>query len=236
MLLPPRATTTLTTVLLALAAPSLVADDTAIGAPATTPRPTARGTLQRLPDGNALIDGVTVRAAQRELAFPGRFALKEGALEVIIARPNGRLHETLLVTDVSAVAVQTALYLLRARNGARTDQNPKLRQGTLVDIDIEWTDDQDTPHRSPVEDWIRDLRTQQPLKRLGWTFTGSGIHQGQFLADAEGNIVINWSQGATVLDSPDPESVSDTLHAILETRPQPTRHPNVTIVLKPRLP
>ena len=212
MLLPHHAitATTLTTLLLALAAPLPAADDTAPGTPAA-----ARGTLQRLPDGNALIDG---------------------ALEVIVARPNGRLHETLLVTDVSAVAVQTALYLLRARNGARTDQNPKLRQGTLVDIDIEWTDDQDTPHRSPIEDWILDLRTQQPLKRRGWTFTGSGIHQGKFLADAEGNIVINWSQGATVLDSPDPESVSDTLHAILETRPQPTRHPNVTIVLKPRLP
>ena len=233
MLLPHHAitATTLTTLLLALAAPLTADDDTAPGTPAA-----ARGTLQRLPDGNALIDGVTVRAAQRELSFPGRFALKEGALEVIVARPNGRLHETLLVTDVSAVAVQTALYLLRARNGARTDQNPKLRQGTLVDIDIEWTDDQDTPHRSPVEDWILDLRTQQPLQRRGWTFTGSGIHQGKFLADAEGNIVINWSQGATVLDSPDPESVSDTLHAILETRPQPTRHPNVTIVLKPRLP
>lgn len=193
------------------------------------------GKPQRLPNGDVLLDGVTVRASRREIAFPAKFALTEGALEVIIARANGRLHETLLVTEVSAVTVQTALYLLKAHNGARTSQNPRLRQGTLVDIDVEWTADDGTRQRTPVEAWIHDLRTRQPLKRIGWVFTGSGIHQGQFMADTEGNIVINWSQGATVLDSPDPESVSDTLHIIHTGQVQPKKHPDVTVILKPRL-
>ena len=191
--------------------------------------------IEKLPDGNYKLDAVTIRTAKGELAFPARFVLKEGALEVIIAKPEGRLHETLLVTETSAVKIQTALYLLKARNGARSKDKPGLRQGTLVDIDIEWTDDNGVSQREPIEGWIQDRRTNAPMKRIGWVFTGSGIHQGQFLADAEGNIVINWSQGATVLDSPDPESEDDTLHTVNSSKPQPMLHPDITVVFRPRL-
>lgn len=191
--------------------------------------------IVRLPDGNYRLEGIVIRVAQGELAFPAKFALKEGALEVIVARPEGRLHETLLVTEEKAVLIQTALYLLKARNGARSGDKPPLRQGTLVDIDIEWKDDAGKSRREPIESWIYDLRTHEPMKRIGWVFVGSGIHQGRFLADAEGNVVINWSQGATVLDSPDPESENDTLHVVNMGKSQPTKHPEVMVVMKPRL-
>lgn len=195
-------------------------------------QPTA---LTRLPDGSIQLGKVTVRAARAEIAFPARFVLEEGALEVIIAKPEGRLHETLLVTEAEAVKIQAALYLLKARNGARSVANPRMKQGTLVDIDIEWKDDQGAAHRDPVENWITDRRLgDKPMQRIGWVFTGSGIHQGKFLADAEGNIVINWSQGATVLDSPDPEAEDDTLHSVNAKAPRPVKHPEVTVVFKPR--
>ncbi len=201
----------------------------------TAQRNAAPQGIEKLPDGNYKLESVTIRTAKRELAFPALFVLSEGALEVIVAKPEGRLHETLLVTETSAVKIQTALYLLKARNGARSKDKPNLKQGTLVDIDIEWTDDKGMSRREPIEEWIRDRRTDAPMKRIGWVFTGSGIHQGKFLADSEGNIVINWSQGATVLDSPDPESEDDTLHTVNSAKPQPTLHPDVTVVFRPRL-
>ena len=191
--------------------------------------------IEKLPDGNYKMDSVTIRTASGELAFPARFVFKEGALEVIIAKPEGRLHETLLVTETPAVKIQTALYLLKARNGARSKDKQEIKQGTLVDIDIEWTDDKGVSHRDPIEEWILDRRTKAPMKRIGWVFTGSGIHQGKFLADAEGNIVINWSQGATVLDSPDPESEDDTLHTVNSAKPQPSNSADVTVVFHPRV-
>ena len=51
------------------------------------------------------------------------------------------------------------------------------------------------------------------------------------LIPGEGNIVINWSQGATVLDSPDPQSEDDTLHSVNATKPQPA---DIMVVIKPR--
>ena len=65
--------------------------------------------VKRLDDGNLQVGDIVVRVAKGELAFPARFELQEGALEVVIAKPNGRLHETLLVTPCSALQIQTLL-------------------------------------------------------------------------------------------------------------------------------
>ncbi len=189
--------------------------------------------VKRLDDGNLQVGEIIVRVAKGELAFPARFELQEGALEVIIAKPNGRLHETLLVTPCSALQIQTLLYLLHADNGAR--QPAKFgRRGDIVDIDIEWTDDDGKKLREPIESWIIDNRTKKPMTRIGWVFVGSDVRNGVFQADSEGNVVINWSSGATVLDSADPESESDMLHCINTQKPQPKKHPTVTVVFKPR--
>ena len=189
--------------------------------------------VKRLADGNLQVGEIIVRVARGELAFPARFELQEGALEVIIAKPNGRLHETLLVTPCSALQLQTLLYLLHADNGARKAGKFE-RRGDLVDIDIEWTDDDGKKLREPIETWITDNRTQKPMKRIGWVFVGSEVREGTFLADAEGNVVVNWSQGSTVLDSADPESENDMLHSVNTKKPQPKKHPAVTVVFKPR--
>ena len=129
--------------------------------------------------------------------------------------------------------IQTLLYLLHADNGAR--QPAKFgRRGDIVDIDIEWTNDDGKKLREPIESWIIDNRTKKPMERIGWVFVGSDVRNGVFQADSEGNVVINWSCGATVLDSADPESESDMLHSINTQNPQPKKHPTVTVVFKPR--
>jgi len=186
----------------------------------------------KLPNGDLLVAGITVRRQAKELAFPGAFKQEAGALEVIIAHPHGRVHETLLTTEIKAIQLQTMLYLLGAQNGARLPGG-KVPQGTLVDIFLEWTDQEGKLHRRPVEDWILDRRTNQPMKPIGWTFVGSTIKQGAFLADSEGNVALNYSVGETVLDLPDPKSQEDDeLHTINTAQAQPQ---NITIVFKPRL-
>ena len=52
--------------------------------------------------------------------------------------------------------------------------------------------------------------------------------------DAEGNVVINWSSGATILDCADSESESDMLHSVNTQKPQPKKYPTLTVVFRPR--
>ena len=64
-------------------------------------------------------------------------------------------------------------------------------------------------------------------------FVGSVVKNGTFLADVEGNVVLNYSAGSTVLDLPDAASAEDdTLHVVNRQAPQPR---DITIVFKPRL-
>ncbi|HPY91161.1 MAG TPA: YdjY domain-containing protein [Lentisphaeria bacterium] len=225
----PRRILTLTTVLLALAAGIA-------GVPAKAQNQPAIPGATVLPDGNLQVGDITVRRTVGELAFPAKIVLEAGPLEVIIAHPHGRLHETLLVTEVKALQVQTMLYLLGAENGQRLP-GPGQKQGTLVDIDLEWTDSKGEKQRQPIENWIQDRRTEKTMRRIGWTFVGSIIQEGQFLADVEGNVVVNYSVGSTVLDVPDPESLEDdTLHSV---HTEPVRAAGgagkaVTVVFKPR--
>lgn len=188
--------------------------------------------VKRLPDGNLDLNGAVVRTAARELALPCHFVLKEGALEVILGKPDGRMHEALLCTEIPAVQVQTMLYLLGAENGFRLPGKGK--QGDLIDLFIEWRDAQDKLCREPIENWIVDTRTGKNLAQQGWVFVGSVVRDGTFLADAEGNVVINYSIGATVLDSPDPGSHDDTIHIVDASKAQPPAETSVLLIMKPR--
>ncbi|MBR4673973.1 MAG: hypothetical protein IKP00_05855 [Victivallales bacterium] len=188
--------------------------------------------VKKMPDGTLLVAGITIRPEAKELAFPAEFNLEAGALEVIIAQPHGRVHEALLVTKISALQIQAMLYALGAKNGSRLP-GQATAQGTLVDIFIEWKDEKGLLQRKPVEEWMLDRRTGKPADRQGWTFVGSVVKEGRFLADAEGNVVLNYSVGSTILDIPDKESLEDdTLHTVNTDLKQPDE---VTVVFKPRL-
>ena len=188
---------------------------------------------KRLADGNLELNGAILRNATRELALPCRFVLQEGALEVILGKPDGRMHEALLCTEIPAVQVQAMLYLLNAENGFRLPSD-KGRQGDLIDLFIEYKNPQGELEREPLENWIVDTRTGKNLIPQGWVFVGSTVRNGAFQADAEGNIVLNYSIGATVLDSPDPDSLDDSIHIVDAAKAQPPPKTAVFLIMKMR--
>jgi len=189
---------------------------------------------RRLDNGDIAFAGLVVRVKAGELALPCRFVLPEGALEVIVCRPDGRMHETLLCSEVRAVHVQAMLYLLGAANGDRLPGG-KNRQGDICDLLVEWQDAEGKQLREPVEEWIIDTRSGQKLRPSGWVFVGSTVKDGVFMADAEDNIIINYSVGATVLDSTDPDSLDDTIHIVNAGKSRPAEADAlVTLVIRPR--
>lgn len=188
--------------------------------------------ITALPNGDFQVGKITVRRVARELALPGKFNLNNGALEVVIARPEGRVHEALLVTEASGLQIQAMLYALGAKNGQRL-AGGNMPQGTLVDILIEWKDNAGKVVRQPVEEWILDGRTNRKSSPIGWVFVGSAVQNGKFQADVEGNIAINYSSGATILDLPDKDSTADdTLFSVNPELFQPT---DLLIIIKPRI-
>lgn len=173
--------------------------------------------VETLPGGAVRVGEILVDPESRSVSFPATMNLGEGVLEVIIATSRGRLHEALLKTDVSPMALQALLYTLNLNNGPRLTDSTG-RRGDLVDIDLEYTVADGTTVREPVESWIRDTRKGTTKARTGWAFVGSVMRDGVFLAEAEGNICINYSVGSTLLDNPDADADDDTIHEVERSR------------------
>ncbi len=158
-----------------------------------------------LPDQNIKIGDIIIHRRELEISFPGILNMAEGDLEVLIAMPHGRVHESLLVSDVDPLKLQLALILVGAENGSR-DGGEKNSQGTILNIDVQPKDGK----RVPVEDWLFNKKTSKGMDRFGWVFIGSSFtHDMRCLAKEEGNIVNVWSFGNTILDNPSPTGDDD---------------------------
>jgi hypothetical protein len=191
--------------------------------------------VETLADGAVRLGGITVEPRTRSVSFAATLndRLIDVILEVIIATPRGRLHEALLCADISPLTLQSCLYLLKLNNGPRLTDSTG-RRGDLLDIDLEYTAADGKAVREPVESWIRDMRAGKTLQRSGWVFTGSSMREGVFLAEAEGNLCINFSVGSTILDSPDPQAVDDTIHVIESSRTEPKPGAQVRVIITAR--
>jgi len=152
-----------------------------------------------LPDGNISIEGITIHRSEREISFTGLINMTSGKLDVLIALPNGRLHESLIVSKIDPLKLQIALLLIGARNGRRNAGDEKIPQGTLFNIDIQ----PENGKRMPVEDILIEDNTAKKMDRLGWVFVGSSFGSNMYcLAKEEGNVVTIYSSGNTILDNP----------------------------------
>jgi hypothetical protein len=205
----------------------------------STAPPTADGPsageidFERLPNGDIRLGLVLLQRDPRALLFPATINMNVGPLEVLIATPVGRLHESLLRSEVNPLHLQTMLILLGLENGPRLNSADHPR-GDLVDIFVEWTTDTGEIRREPVENWIIDNRTGEPMAQAGWVFVGSSVANGEFLAATAGNLALLFSVGDTVLDNPDPEAEDDTLYEANPAKQTPPRKTPVTVILMPR--
>ena len=193
----------------------------------------ATAAVERLPNGDVRLGSVTVHRKQREVSFPAVVNMDTGQIDVLVSTPVGRLYEALLRTDVHPLHFQTMLYLLGLKNGPRFSDEEG-RQGDLVDIDLEWQRDDGTTVREPVERWLCDERTSAVMTRCGWVFVGSSIEDGVFLAAIEGNLVVTFSAGESVLDIPDKGGNKAWTFYVNGEKTEPGKDAKVRVIVIPR--
>ncbi|MCM8533677.1 MAG: YdjY domain-containing protein, partial [Lentisphaeraceae bacterium] len=191
---------------------------------------------QKLSNGNVKLGKITLDQKKKELSFKGFLNPPSlGTLEVLLVSPSprGRQHEGLVITDASPFQLEVMLYLLGARNDIKRDIKGK--KGSLIDIDIEWRDNNGKVHRDPIENWILDNRTGKMMKRQGFYFVGSSFENDVYQAEGSGNLALLYSNtSATVLDSADKDSGNDIL---FETNPEkfnPEAYRDVRVILSIR--
>ena len=176
------------------------------------------------------------------LTFPGTLNMNAGLLEYLLVTPRGSTHESLLVSDVAPNDVHFAMLLLGAKGGGETagaapaqiDGNylknaPKLKGDTVL-ISVKWNDG--TGDKTvPVEDWLSNPATKKPIEHGPWTYNGSMLIEGRFLAQTEGAFVALVTNPSALLNNPRKGNDSDQMWGVNEKAVPPVNTP-VEIIFK----
>ncbi len=185
-------------------------------------------------NGNIKLGEITLNPRLKEISFKGIInPPTQGTLEVLIVSQIGRVHEGLVVTSASPYQLEAMLYMLGADNEIKRSQ--KNKKGSLVNIDLEWKDENGVLHRDPIEQWVLDERTKKPMKRKGFFFCGSNFVEDIYQAEGSGNLCLLYSNTpATVIDSADKDSNNDILFVTNPSKQKPGAHKTVRVIISLR--
>ena len=141
---------------------------------------------------------IELSTQQHSLSFPASVNLTDVVIEYALVTRDGKTHESLLSTSVSVRDLHLASLLLGVKASAdlgSTNQVIDTPSSGQVRVWVEWaTPGATTNQLRRLEDLIglgsRDSRTiKGKLSGASWTYSGSFVHEGRFVAQEEGSII-----------------------------------------------
>lgn len=241
----------LATLILAAGVFPLTAQDRAPVEPNSLPAPDqpiapVKPSVEKLDATHYRIGKVTFDQKTREIRFPATVNMTDGLLEYLVVHLNGKVHESLLVTDISATHLNLALTLLRYpasrelyglpnETGGITDTYPvvpeEIKAGARIAIEVEWKD-QGKTRRIPANEWIQHSVKTTSMPAGPWVYGGSEIYDGQFVPESSGEIVAIFVSQSSMINYPGNDNRDDNVWL-----PFPKRVPEVgtelTVIITP---
>ena len=160
----------------------------------------------------------------------------------MFACPRGtKEYESVVAVDSSAQLVHTGLLAIGAKPGSPMQFDPKYvpAQGPIIDVTVEWFDENGQLRSQPAQDWVRHVPTGKALEH-DFVFGGSGFWEdpesGQRFYRAEGGELICVSNFSTAtLDLPI-ASTQDNTNLMFNafTERIPALGTPIRLILKPR--
>ncbi len=169
------------------------------------------------------VGGVKLEKEARRVSFPAKLNMTDGPLEYLLVTTMGKTHESILTTDIEPQHLQVAMLLLGAKGmqaAALTNapaggpisqggaqRNPPL-PGEPVLIEVTWTLGGKAQRRR-LEELVFNKRAQETMSKGPFTFTGSRVWQGKFIAQTEGSILALITDPDAVFNNPRPNRDAD---------------------------
>jgi hypothetical protein len=187
-----------------------------------TPDPAA---LREVAPGILEYHGVRLDKANHRITFPGTLNQREGLIEYLLVNGKGKVHESLLATSVQPHDIHLAMLLIGLKDGTGANAGaivppsaidsdylhsaPKL-QGASVQLSVAWTL-AGKRTEVPAENLILNLQTGHPMTSGSWTYNGSLVQDGVFLADEESSIVAVITDPTALVNNPRPGYDNDEI-------------------------
>ena len=204
--------------------------------------------VKKIDETKYQIGEVTFDEKSREIRFPAKVNLTEGNLEYLIVKaPMGKLHESLLSTEISATDLNVAFKLLRypasrelyalpnqtgGISGNFPDVPADVKAGARIAIDVEWQQEGKTK-RVPINDWVQQEIKGQAMPAGPWVYGGSDFNDGKFIPEVTGDIAAIFVSGYSLIVYPGKDNSDDEVWI-----PYPKRVPAeataVTVIISPQ--
>jgi hypothetical protein len=145
--------------------------------------------------GQVIFDKVT-----REIRFPGKVNMNEKLVEYVIVLQKGKIHESLIITDVSPTDINLAFTLLRYKpsielfslieeTGHPTGIYPHvpaaIKAAARIAISLEWNE-KGTTHRIALHECLQADRRGKGMPAGPWLYTGSDLYNGVYIPELSG--------------------------------------------------
>lgn len=158
-------------------------------------------------------------AKSREISLPVTVNMREGGpIEYVLVHETGKVHESVFVTEVSPSDLQVVMKLVKYENGKGDVFNALLPAADIEKdggkkedrgASVAFTFVSDDGEEISVEQTVIDGFEGVPLEEGGWVFTGSEIHQDDFMAEIEGSIIAVYLDPVAMFNMTHPGAETD---------------------------
>lgn len=180
------------------------------------------------------LGAVRLDKTKKTVQFPAFFNLKEGLVEYVLVNSRGKSYESLLRTDVEPYYIHLAMLLIGAKGAPQTpallnaptqafhvnrpagasNAIPRLAiEGDRVTIEFAW-ELAGKRNTLRAEDCLMNLATKTNAIRGPWTYNGSRVIDGMFIAQREGSIIAAIDDLDAMINNPRPGSENDQIWEI----------------------
>ncbi|MBU6402405.1 MAG: hypothetical protein KGS61_18965 [Verrucomicrobia bacterium] len=195
------------------------------------------------------IGKVRLNQAQKTVTFPAAINLTSGQIEYVLVTSLGKVHESLLKTDIAPYHLQVAMLLLGAKGAPPVPLSvappggpiigatlagtaPKPLPGDAVQITVTWPAGVNRKRRR-IEQLVLDRKRGAPMTEGAFTFNGSRVWNGVFIAERDGSIVSTVTDPDAMFNNPRPGRNDDENWQIIPTELPPAGTPvEVTVTIE----
>jgi hypothetical protein len=219
--------------------------------PQEKPAPAAKEKPQivKLGDGRMKYGEIEFDPKTRQLRIPCTVNMNDGLLEFAVVHENGKIHESLLITQCTPTDINVVLKLLRyvaseelyaieKEPGVLSGKFPEVPEATKkaarIDLKIEWQHD-GKMQKASLADWIIQAATTKPMSQEPWVYGGSMVYDGAFLAETTGDIASIFVSRGSLFLYPGKDNFNDEAW-LANTKRIPAQGTNVHLIVQPHQP
>ncbi|HVJ46018.1 MAG TPA: YdjY domain-containing protein [Luteolibacter sp.] len=202
--------------------------------------------VEKLDDTRYKIGTITFDSKTREIRFPASVNMNKDLLEFLIVHKNGKVHESLLKTEISATDLNVAFNLLRYKPSAELYAEPsspddptakfpavpdEVKEAARIKIEVEWKDGENL-RKVPINEWVQHASTGSAMPAGPWVYGGSEITDGKFQAETTGDIAAIYLSRSALINYPGKDNQDDTVWFVYPKR-VPALDSPVTVIISP---